>query len=330
MEGFKLYSHTELMAVTNTREGEIKIGQKMQTVSSLEEIDRSTARFVVLGIPEDYGVRANHGIAGTAGIWEPFLRTLVNVQSNLFLTGHEMLLLGHFEFDAPQENSLAAFSAKVSSIDDLVYPVIRKIIAAGKVPIVIGGGHNNAYPIIKGFSLAMGKAVDVINIDAHADLRSPVARHSGNAFSYAMKDGYLENYGIYGLQENYNNAEVLRQIESNPNISCIYFDELIKTRDHTAVWGDFSKPFDFRMGLEIDLDAIGNILASAATPSGFTLNDIRRIVLNTKKKLSYLHLSEGALALSDGRTDQNTAKAIVYLVTDFIKAQSNPYIQSNT
>lgn len=323
MEGFKLYSHTELLAITNIRDGELKIGQQLQTVTTLEEIAQSNAQFVVLGIPEDYGVRANYGIAGTAGVWEPFLRTLVNVQSNAFLTGQEVLLLGHFEFEMPQEDSLAAFSAKVAEIDDLVYPVIRRIIAAGKVPVVIGGGHNNAYPIIKGFSLARGKAVDVINIDAHADLRSTGFRHSGNAFSYAIKDGYLENYGIYGLQENYNNAAVLRKIESSDNINCIYFDELVKTGDHTAVWSDFNKPFDFRMGLEIDLDAIENMLSSAATPSGFTLNDVRRMVLNTKKKLSYLHLAEGAVALSDGRTDQNTAKALVYLATDFMKAQSN-------
>ena len=323
MEGLKLYSHTELLAITNTREGETKIGQQMQTVTSLEEISRSKAHFVILGIPEDYGVRANQGIAGTAGTWEPFLRTLVNVQSNPFLTGQEILLLGHFEFDTPVEDSLAAYSEKVATIDELVYPVIRNIIAAGKIPVVIGGGHNNAYPIIKGFSLAMGKAVDVVNIDAHADLRSTDKRHSGNAFSYAIKDAYLHNYGIYGLQENYNNTVVIHHIEHHDNISCIYFDELVKTSDHTAVWADFIKPFDYRMGLEIDLDAIENTLSSAATPSGFRLNDVRRMVLNTKKKLSYLHLAEGAVALSDGRTDQNTAKALVYLATDFIKAQSN-------
>ena len=323
MEGFKLCSHTELLAVTNTREGEIKIGQKMKTVSSLEEMERSSAHFVVLGIPEDYGVLANQGIAGAASTWNFFLRTLVNVQSNVFLTGHEILLLGHFEFEAPQEDSLEACSEKVALIDDMVYPVIQRIIEAGKVPIVIGGGHNNAYPIIKGFSLAKGKPVDVVNIDAHADLRSTESRHSGNAFSYALRDGYLENYGIYGLQENYNNSEILRQIEISTNISCIYFDELIKTRDVTAIWSDFCKPFDFRMGLEIDLDAIGNMLSSASSPSGFTLNEVRKMVLLNKKKLSYLHLAEGAVALSDGRSDQSTAKALVYLVTDFIKAQLN-------
>ncbi|WP_432712624.1 formimidoylglutamase [Pedobacter sp.] len=323
MDGFKLFTQTQLSALTITREGEVKLGQKIQTLSSLEELSRSKALFVLLGIPEDYGVLANHGIAGTANTWNVVLKSLLNVQSNMFLTGAELLLLGQFEISAPKGNHITDLYQKVEEIDELVYPLIQQIFAAGKVPIVIGGGQNNAYPIIKALSMARGRPIDVINIDAHADLRGDAGRHSGNAFSYALRDGYLKNYGIFGLHENYNNMSVLQQIETSPQISCLYFDELIKTKDRTNIWPDFNKPFDYNMGMEIDLDAIENVLSSASTPSGFTLNDMRRLVLNTKKKLSYLHLSEGAVELSDGRTDHHAAKTIVYLVTDFIKAQLN-------
>jgi len=323
MEGLKLYTPADVMALTSTREGETKLGQMVQTISALEDLGRCTAPYVVLGIPEDYGIRANYGIAGAATAWDAALKVLLNLQSNLFLSGTEILLLGHFEINAPLEDDLPSLFIKVEEIDNMVFPVMQQIFAAGKVPIVIGGGHNNAYPIIKGLSLALEKAVDVVNIDAHADLRSTNGRHSGNAFSYALKDGYLKSYGVYGLQENYNNATVLKQIETSSNISCIYFDELVKTKDHTMIWSDFNKPFDYRMGLEIDLDCIQHVLASAGTPSGFSLNDMRRIVLNTKKNLAYLHLCEGAAQMSDGRQDPNTAKTIAYLATDFIKAQLN-------
>jgi formiminoglutamase len=323
MAGLKLYTQAEILALTSLRSGETKIGEKIQTIATLDEISQCTAHFVILGIPEDFGVRANQGIGGTASAWEPFVKALVNVQSNLFLQGNEILLLGHFEFTAAADDSRPALFKKVEEVDDLVYPVLQQIFAAGKVPVIIGGGHNNAFPIIKGLSLARGKAVDVVNIDAHADLRSPDGRHSGNGFSYALKEGYLKNYGIFGLQENYNNSAVLELIESSSNINCIYFDELIKTKDLTSIWPDFIKPFDYHMGLEIDLDTIANVLSSASTPSGFTLNDVRRMVLNAKKKMSYLHLCEGAAALSDGRKDATTAKTLVYLATDFIKAQLN-------
>lgn len=323
MEGLKLYSHADVLALTLLREGETKLGENIQTISAFEELAHCSAHFVLLGIPEDIGVRANHGIAGTGSVWNPVLKTLLNVQSNRFLNGSEVLLLGHIEIEEPQEIGIAALQAKVEEIDELVYPIIQKIVALGKIPIVIGGGHNNAYPIIKGLSIAKEKAIDVINIDAHADLRNPQGRHSGNAFSYALKDGYLKKYGVFGLHENYNNNDMLNLISTSSNMSAIYFDELIKTKDRTTIWPDFIKPFDYYMGLEIDLDSIENVLSSASTPSGFTLNDMRRLVLNTKKKLAYLHLCEGAVQLSDGRSDQSTAKTIVYLATDFIKAQLN-------
>lgn len=323
MEGLKLYSRTDILAITNLREGETKLGEKIQTVLSIEDLAGSSARFVVLGIPEDIGVRANYGIAGTSTAWRPFLNALVNVQSNSFLSGADLLLLGHFEFKDPKEPGIPALNKKVEEIDDHVYPIIQKIIAAGKTPIVIGGGHNNAFPIIKGISLHHQKPIDVVNVDAHADLRETNGRHSGNPFSYALKENYLKNYGIFGLHENYNNSTVLSLIKTSSNINCIYFDELIKSKDRTALLHDFVRPFDYNIGLEIDLDSIENVLSSAGTPSGFTLNDIRRLILNAKKKFFYLHLCEGAAEMSDGRTGPSTAKTLVYLVTDFVKAQSN-------
>ncbi len=323
MEGLKLYTPSDIQALTNRREGETKLGEKVQTISDLGALKECKAPFVVLGIPEDIGVRANYGIGGTSGAWQAALKALLNVQSNSFLNGAEILILGHFQFKEPNDSSPDGLSRKVEEIDEFVYPVIRQIIEAGKVPVVIGGGHNNAYPIIKGVSLAIENKIDVVNIDAHGDLRETKGRHSGNGFSYAIKDGFLKNYGIFGLHENYNNSHVLNLIKERDEINCIYFDELIKSKDRTVLLHSFVHPFDYHLGLEIDLDSIENVLSSASSPSGFTLNDMRRLVLNSKKKFYYLHLCEGAVELADGRKDPLTAKTIVYLLTDFIKAQLN-------
>ena len=71
-------------------------------------------------------------------------------------------------------------------------PLISKlveIVPSGKIPIIIGGGHNNAYGNIKGLALAKGKPVNAINFDAHSDFRIMEGRHSGNGFSYAFEEG---------------------------------------------------------------------------------------------------------------------------------------------
>jgi formiminoglutamase len=330
MEGLRIYNATEISAVTNRRDGELKIGEKVQLAATLDEIARSTARFVLIGIPEDVGVRANFGVAGAASAWQPALKALLNIQSTPFFNGEELLVLGHFEFSDPsgydmnilQQNDIQLLQQKVAEIDDAVFPVIQKVIAAGKIPIVIGGGHNNAYPIIKGASLASKAAIDVINIDAHADLRPCNGRHSGNGFSYAINDGFLMRYCVFGLHQNYNNNAILESIAANQQIYPVFFDDLLKSGHPTlSAWNSLLKKTGPLTGVELDLDCVENVLSSAMSPSGFPLNEIRKLILNSTKKFSYLHICEGAVALTDGRRDTTTAKTIACLVSDFIKSQ---------
>lgn len=322
MEGLKIYGAPELSAATNRREGELKIGQKVKFISRLDDLHESSARFVLIGIPEDVGVRANLGIAGAASAWLPALKAILNVQSTPFFTGEELLVLGHFEFSEPAAGELSQLQQKVAEIDDVIFPVIQQVVTAGKIPVVIGGGHNNAYPIIKGSSISLNSPIAVVNIDAHADLRPCTGRHSGNGFSYAIKDGFLNRYGVFGLHQNYNNNSILETIAANGQIYPVFFDDLLKSdQSMFLVWSTLLEKMGPVTGLELDLDCIENVLSSAMTPSGFTLNEIRRLILNTPKKFSYLHICEGATALADGKRDLGTAKTIAYLISDFIKSQ---------
>jgi formiminoglutamase len=196
-------------------------------------------------------------------------------------------------------------------------------VKAGKIPIVIGGGHNNAAPIIAGTSLGSGnQKVNVVNIDAHTDLRDRTeGRHSGNGFSTALGSGYLNQYKIFGLHQNYANQNLPNYIAVNPNIKAFYFENLLQSsKSILENWNDFTSDLSVPRGLEIDLDSIENVLSSAQTATGFRLNDIRTILLSNTKKYNYLHICEGATAMADGRNDITTGKTIAYLVTDFIKA----------
>ncbi|ACU06464.1 formimidoylglutamase [Pedobacter heparinus] len=322
MEGLKIYSKADLLALVSRREGETRLGEQVQHVSSAGQLQTSTAKFVLLGIPEDIGVRANYGIAGASTAWQPALKALLNIQSTPSFKGDELLVLGHFEFSEPADNSISGLQQKVAEIDDLVYPVVQKIVEAGKIPIVIGGGHNNAFPIMKGISKALNRPVDVLNIDAHADLRATAGRHSGNGFSYALKQGFLKHYSVFGLHQNYNNGSILQEIAKNPDIQALFFDDMLKSSQPvTMFWDSLLKQSGAAPGLEIDLDAIADVLSSAVSPSGFSLNEVRSLVLRADKKFAYLHLCEGAVALTDGRQSTSTPKTIAYLISDFIRSQ---------
>ncbi|RYF82619.1 MAG: arginase, partial [Chitinophagaceae bacterium] len=237
----------------------------------------------------------------------------------------EVTVLGHFDIKEPVDTSESGLRAKVNEIDQLVWPVIEKIVAAGKVPIIVGGGHNNVSPILAGIYTAHHQYVSAINIDAHADIRSVAeGRHSGNGFSAAMEQGYLTHYKIFGLHASYNNEETLATISASDLITATFFEDLLEVSPiMLQLWKDYLLDLNEPCALEIDLDSIQGVLASAATPSGFTLNDVRRMVTFANKKFASLHLCEGAVSMADGRTDASTAKTIAYLISDFIKAQNN-------
>lgn len=316
MDNLKIYTQHDIDRLIIHRKGETKLGEKVAVLSTWEELPNTNAKFVLLGIPEDIGVRANAGIAGAASVWRPALTSFLNIQSNRFLNGGEVLVLGHFEIDEPADSSIKGLRDKVAEIDALVYPVIEKIVAAGKIPVVIGGGHNNAYPIIKGTSLANKKPIDVLNIDAHADLRELEGRHSGNGFSYALNENYLDNYLMYGLHQNYNNEAILSHIDHHPKLKAVFFEDILTGQDYSGLFAELGSI----IGLEIDLDCMENVLSSAETPSGFGVNDIRKLILSKANKFSYLHICEGATRMLDGRVSKLTSKLIAYLVSDFVKA----------
>ena len=325
MSRLHIYSSSDLLALTSCREGETKLGQEFATVSTLEQLTTSPAKFVVVGLAEDVGVLANGGKPGAANTWSEVLPVLCNIQSTAILSGTDVLLLGCLSFEEEMKQSKGADTTQlrtlVNSIDEAVLKLAEAIFAAGKVPIFIGGGHNNAYPILKAFSHINNQLVNTINIDAHADFRALEGRHSGNGFSYAFQEGFLHKYAVLGLHENYNSQYLRTELSSNlDRIQATYFEDFLigKTTPEKA----FENVLVFTRGLcglEVDLDSIAGISASAASPTGFTAEQVRSFIYQTKgTKLGYLHICEGI-----ANSENLVAKLIGYLVSDFIKAQSN-------
>ncbi len=346
MEHFKFYNKNDILSLTKIRRFETKLGERLQHIHEPahwgEELNRSAARYVLLGIPEDIGVRANYGAGGADTAWLPFLQAFLNIQSNEFLPGEDLLLLGHFDFGDikylidknahGQSELIDAYRHAVGKIDEEVEEVIKIITATGRIPIVIGGGHNNTYPIIKGTAKGLYKAeriplaqINCINLDAHADYRAAEGRHSGNGFRYAAEDGYLGKYCIIGIHENYIPQTVLMEIHNNPFVDYTSYEEIfISERKNfiQAIAHATGFTENTHTGIELDLDCVEGVLSSAGTPCGISTLQARQYLsfAATDSKPAYLHICEGAVQLSDGRRDELTGKLISYLVSDFIKA----------
>ncbi len=346
MKHFRLYHKKDVLAYTNIRRFVTRVGECVGVANGSgihEAIAGSNAKYILFGIPEDVGIRANMGLGGADTAWKPFLSSFLNLQSNDFFSGDEVLVLGHFEFSEvrflieekalDEEEKTNAFRHAVIMIDEEVEELTSIITSYKKIPIVIGGGHNNAYPLIKGSAKGWHKAgelplaqINVINLDAHTDLRAAEGRHSGNAFTYASDDGYLLKYCIIGLHESHLPQNVWIDIANNPFIDFITYEDIFiheKRNFIQAVAHAINFTDDQRTGVELDLDCVERVLSSAATPSGISTLQARQYMSFTSAgcKPAYVHICEGATALDDGRTDDLTGKLIAYLVVDFIKGR---------
>jgi formiminoglutamase len=179
--------------------------------------------------------------------------------------------------------------------------------------------------MIKGTSLAPPPPINAVNFDAHHDFRDEEGRHSGNGFSYCYAEGFLKNYFIFGLHENYISEHIVNTIKKIKSVKYNTY-EAISVRNELKFTSEIDVALNhvsnFNFGLEIDCDAILNTPSSAMSPSGFSVKKTRQFVhqMGSHKHVSYLHICEAA---PTSENDTQVGKLISYLITDFIRAHES-------
>ncbi|RKE95214.1 formimidoylglutamase [Ichthyenterobacterium magnum] len=335
MDQLSVFNAEDLNRLLKKRSGETKFGEHVVLLSQLtniyDDLENLDVDYVLFGIKEDVGVFANYGKSGASSAWDAAIKILLNIQSNAFTNPKKVLILGCLEFHEQQEQLKTLNQKKkkdvktarqlVEQIDKTVSHLVYNIVSAGKTPIIIGGGHNNAYGNIKGTSLALKKPINVVNFDAHTDFRAEEGRHSGNGFSYAYSEGFLKNYFVFGLHENYTSDHIFKTMDHLKSIQYNTF-EAIEIRKELKYKTELKKVINHvsntNYGIEIDCDAIVDIPSSAMTPSGFSVTKARHFVnfFSNHKNATYLHICEAA---PTKKTAIKVGKLITYLITDFIK-----------
>lgn len=315
---FQALSPGHLETLVQYRTGETKLGEALAMDWQAQE-----CHYVLLGIREDLGPRANNGLGGARNAFDAFLPNFLNMQANRFFPAGALHILGtidHREPDRPMDQ--AAMRAQVAELDQLVQQVVQPLLEAGKVPIVIGGGHNNALPLIRAAAAVRRGPVDVVNLDPHADCRPLEGRHSGNSFSYGIVEGFIRNYAVFGLHRA-RNSEAILQFMDDHRVRHTFFAEYMMDpgqfhRDLDAFLGHESTP----LGVELDMDVIRHMPSSAFSPSGMVLEDARcylRKIMASPRKVLYVHLPEAAPNTpSQGRI---VGKALAFLVHDVVSVR---------
>ena len=303
---------------TNTRLGEERVGDCVTG-----NWQGSTVEFVILGISESIGPQANFGRSGAEKAFDAFLKVFVNMQVTSNMLPEKFAFAGEItcerSFTHPEEAR-----NWVVELDYFVVEIVKPIIAHGKKPIIIGGGHNNAFPIIQAF-YQLNKSLSVINMDAHADCRALDGRHSGNPFSYAIDQKQLGSYGVFGLHKAFNNRRITEFLLEN-NVQFGYFDDYVFHPDQFMIdvkaYLSTVSQENF-VGVELDMDCMANVPSSAMSPIGFTINDARKYVNECliNGKVGYFHFPEGAV-IQEG-DDRTIGRILAQFVFDILAFQRN-------
>ncbi len=138
-------------------------------------------RAVLVGFPQDEGVRRNHGRPGAAAAPNEIRRFLYRLTpwdggSDTDLTKNPPLDAGNLRIQGTLEETQQGLGE-----------VVAGILRAKAVPIVLGGGHETAYGHFLGY-VAADKKLAILNLDAHVDVRPYPAKqgHSGSPFRQAI------------------------------------------------------------------------------------------------------------------------------------------------
>jgi len=134
------------------------------------------ANEIIIGCPQDEGVRRNKGRTGACFAPSEIRRALYRYPVTDSHTHIKLFDLG----DIKIENSL-------EEIHDVLFNVVRQIIKDGKKVIILGGGNDISYPDCSALCSVTNRVL-VFNIDRHLDIRSDDQRNSGTPYRQLLEE----------------------------------------------------------------------------------------------------------------------------------------------
>ncbi len=144
------------------------------------------AEVVMIGVPQDEGVRRNDGRPGAAQAPEEIRRRLYKMCANFTLPFAD---LGN-----------VVVSGSLEDIHDRQSALVETVLRDDKTVIVLGGGNDISFADGRALSRVAG-SMRVFNFDAHLDVR-PGPASSGTPYRQLIEEGHLagNEYRVIGYQ----------------------------------------------------------------------------------------------------------------------------------
>lgn len=282
----------------------------------LENYDPSVSEVVLIGFSCDEGVRRNFGRVG-ASLGPKKIREELRSLACHFEPSRKITDLG----------DVICKGESLEEAQEALAHVVSIVRAHGKIPLVLGGGHETAWGHYQGLERHLGdKKLGIVNFDAHFDLRACDEKNppsSGTPFYQVAKDCEEKkrkfHYATLGVQEFSNTKSLFERARSLEVLTALASDlredpDLIEEKLEK-----FSLEAD-KLYLSICLDVFSSALApgvSAVNPFGLDLENFLPLfkkVIKSKKVCAF-DLVELCPAQDEGN---KTAKLAAYLVNFFL------------
>ena len=288
-------------------------------ISPLPEPDVAAPGVALIGFSSDEGIRRNHGRPGAAEGPE-------SIRSKL---GWMALHDSTPRYDA---GTVSVTGTDLEAAQGELSTAVHRLIAAGHLPIVIGGGHDAAFGSHSGLRRGLGKghrAPGIINLDAHLDLRQSEQANNGTPFrQIADVVGDDFDYSVIGASAA-DNTDFLFDAAQQFGVNVVQDHELDSWSSEEAA-GRARQWISGRdsIHLSIDLDVLNQALAPGVTsPASFgvDLATIRAICLAIARsgKLRLLDVVELSPPLDiDGRTARVASRLIQEISQAHVEAHA--------
>ena len=274
----------------------------------------------IIGVPTDEGVKRNGGRIGAKN-GPDAIRTEFYKRTP-FVVGKEKSPVTVPVFDFGD----IKIGKTLEETHDRLSEVIHSLVSAKIIPIVLGGGHDIAYPNFVGFSKGK-QTVGVINIDTHLDYRKAIPkRNSGTSFRQMLDQHQSPlnamNLVEIGIQSFANSAdhysELIERGATVFSLRDVRTEGIAKTLDLAYELATSSTD---SLYISFDLDAVNSADApgvSASLPTGLTAEEFLTVALfaGKRRKTKLIDIVELNPKYDvDGRTAKLAAIAIMYFLT---------------
>jgi formimidoylglutamase len=302
------------------RPGDPRIGEWAEPASLNELASLNPKTFILLGSPDDTGVKLNRGRPGAS-------------------KGPDAIRAALYKFAWPLTRNLEKWrfldvgnvipSADILTTHTQSYAACAKASVLGATVIAVGGGHDFAAPHILGTFSAQNKGkkaleFGVINVDPHLDVRELEngLPHSGTPFRQIIESGVVKGSNLiqFGARDG-RNARAHFEFCKKHKVKVLEFSSIYSSSGVASEFKTQLKALSRKvdsMAVTIDMDSCADIEGVSAAPViGFSPWDLCQFAFAAGKNpgVKILEIAEIAPDLDpSGRAPRIAAEVIFHFI----------------